>query len=125
MDTKRLRWKRGLRSWCGAGVLAVWTLWSSASLAGAPVRPYQITIFTIGLAEQLVVEGLREGLAQLGYVEGKNITLLVADTHGVPPDLVRRAARLVAAHPDVLVTIGTIHTTAAHQATDRLPIVFT
>jgi len=89
------------------------------------VRPYQITIFTIGLAEQLVVEGLREGLAQLGYVEGKNITLLVADTHGVPPDLVRRAARLVAAHPDVLVTIGTIHTTAAHQATDRLPIVFT
>jgi putative tryptophan/tyrosine transport system substrate-binding protein len=50
---------------------------------------------------------------------------MVEDTHGVPPNLVQRATRLVAAHPDVFVTVGTIHTTAARQATDRLPIVFT
>jgi hypothetical protein len=64
-------------------------------------------------------------LQLLGYGEGKNVTFLVEDTHGTVPDLVQRAARLVATNPDVLVTVGTIHTTAARQATDRVPIVFT
>src|SRR5258706_4340327 len=97
----------------------------SVVLAGAPARLYQVAVFTAGLTDSLVVEGLQEGLTQLGYIDGKNITLLVEDTHGVVPDLVQRAKRLAAANPDVLVTVGTIHTTAARQATDRIPIVFT
>jgi putative ABC transport system substrate-binding protein len=56
---------------------------------------------------------------------GKNVTLLVEDTHGAVPDLAQRVARLVAAKPDVLVTVGTPHTRAAKQATTNIPIVFT
>jgi putative ABC transport system substrate-binding protein len=72
-----------------------------------------------------VLAGLQEGLAQLGYVEGKNITLIIEDTHGAVTNLAQRAVRLATAKPDVLVTVGTVHTTAARQATDHIPIVFT
>jgi putative ABC transport system substrate-binding protein len=84
-----------------------------------------VAVFTNGLTASPVLAGLQEGLAQLGYVAGKNVTLIVEDTHGTVPDLAQRAVRLAAANPDVLVTVGTIHTTAARQATDRVPIVFT
>jgi len=71
------------------------------------------------------LEGLKEGLEHLGYVPGKNVTLVVEDTHGAVPDLVQRAAQLAEAKPDVLVTVGTPHTRAASQATTSVPIVFT
>ena len=125
MAMKCIRWYRCLSAWCGAVVLTVSTLCVSISLAGAPARHYQVAVFTNGLTASPVLEGLQEGLAQLGYVEGQNLTLVVDDTHGAVPDLAQRAARLAATNPDVLVTVGTIHTTAARQATDRVPIVFT
>jgi putative tryptophan/tyrosine transport system substrate-binding protein len=62
---------------------------------------------------------------RLGYVPGKNLTLLVEDTHGVVSDLGQRAAKLAAANPDVFVTMTTSYAAAAQQATDRVPIVFT
>jgi len=116
---------RLLRSWFVAVILAVWTLCVSISLADTPARHFQVAVFTNGLTASPVLEGLQEGLAQLGYVAGKNVTFLVEDTHGAVPDLAQRAARLAATNPDVLVTVGTIHTTATRQATDRVPIVFT
>jgi len=120
-----MRRYRYLMPWCEIVVLVVLTLFIDVALAGDQARQYRVAVFTNGLTASPVLEGLQEGLAKLGYVEGKNVTLMVEDTHGVVPDLVQRASRLAAAEPDVLVTVGTIHTTAARQATDRVPIVFT
>jgi putative tryptophan/tyrosine transport system substrate-binding protein len=120
-----MRQSRYVRSWCGAVLLAVSALCIGVALAGVQPRQYRVAVFTNGLTAGPVLEGLQEGLAQLGYVEGMNVTFIVEDTRGAVPDLVQRAARLAAANPDVLVTVGTIHTTAARQATDRVPIVFT
>jgi putative ABC transport system substrate-binding protein len=75
---------------------------------------------TFGLA----LQGLREGLVQLGYQEGKNLTFLVEDAQGEVDSLAERAARLVEARPDVIFTITTAPTVAARQATTTLPIVF-
>src|SRR6266853_6916193 len=125
MEMKRMRQSRFLSSWFGVVLLTVWALCLGVALADAPVRHYQVAVFTNGLTASPVLEGLQEGLAQLGYVEGKNVTLIVEDTHGAVPDLAQRAVRLATAKPDVIVTIGTIHTTAARQATDTVPIVFT
>jgi putative ABC transport system substrate-binding protein len=69
-------------------------------------------------------EGLREGLAQLGYHEGKNIALKVEDVDGDLASLPGRAARIVAAKPDVIFTVGTAATDAAKQATTTIPVVF-
>src|SRR6266487_5837493 len=97
---KRMRHNRYLRSWFGAVVLSVLAFCIGVALADAPARHYQVAVFTNGLTASPVLEGLQEGLAQLGYVEGKNITLVVDDTHGAVPDLVQRAARLTATTPD-------------------------
>jgi len=120
-----MRHSKYLRSWFGAVVLSVAALCPGVALADAPARHYQVAVFTNGLTASPVLEGLQEGLAQLGYVEGKNVTFIIEDTHGTVSDLPQRAARLAMAKPDVLVTVGTIHTTAARQATDHIPIVFT
>src|SRR5215470_3989342 len=125
METKHMRQNRFLRRRFGVVVLIVLSSCIGVALADAPARHYQVTVFTNGLAASPVLEGLQEGLAQLGYVEGKNVTFIVEDTHGVVTDLVQRAARLATANPDVLITVGTIHTTAARQATAHIPIVFT
>jgi putative ABC transport system substrate-binding protein len=124
-EMTRRQQQRGLRAWCGAIVLAVVALGVGVALAEAQARPYRVAVFTPGLSFHPVLEGLQKGLAQLGYVEGKNVTLVVEDTQGAVPDLAQRAARLAAAHPDVLITVTTPHTKAARQATTRIPIVFT
>jgi putative tryptophan/tyrosine transport system substrate-binding protein len=123
--TKSMRRNRFLRLWFAAVVLAVLALCVSVVLAGDQARHYQVAVFTNGLTASPVLEGLQEGLAQLGYVAGKNVTLIIEDTHGAVSNLAQRAVRLTTAKPDVLVTVGTIHTTAARQATDHVPIVFT
>ena len=109
-----MRQSRFLSSWFGAVLLTVWALCVGVALAGGPGAPLPGGRLHHGLTASPVLEGLQEGLAQLGYVEGKNITLVVEDTHGAVPDLAQRAVRLAEAKPVLApVTIGTIHTTAA------------
>jgi len=72
-----------------------------------------------------VLEGLRQGLAQLGYEEGKRVTFIVEDTKMEALDPVKAAMRLIAAKPDLLVTVATSHAAAAKQVAGSVPIVFT
>lgn len=96
-----------------------------ASLFGAELHNARIGIFTPGLSFDAVREGLVEGLAHLGYVEGKSVTFVVEDTKGSTSDLPARAAMLMAAKPNLLFTVTNLHTMAAKQATATVPIVFT
>src|SRR4029077_1712930 len=48
----------------------------------------------------------REGLRELGYVEGQNIQLAVKSAQGRPDLLPGLAAELVALKPEVVVTTG-------------------
>jgi putative ABC transport system substrate-binding protein len=71
-----------------------------------------------------VLEGLRQGLAQLGYEEGKQISFIIEDTKMDTLDPVKSALRLVEAKPHLLVTVAISHTVAAKQVTGTIPIVF-
>lgn len=84
----------------------------------------KVAILTPGVTLTAVHEGLREGLARLGYKEGKSIAFVVDDTKGSTSNLVSRAAKLLTAKPDVLFTVTTLHAMAAKQATSTVPIVF-
>jgi len=65
-------------------------------------------------------------LQELGYNEGKNITLVYRSADGRPERLPEIAAELVKAMPDILVTgFGTLAAKAAKGATDSIPVVFT
>ena len=71
------------------------------------------------------VEAFREGLRELGYVEGKNIVIEWRSGEGKlerEGELVAEAVRLKV---DIIVTSGPTMTRAAKQATVSIPIVMT
>ena len=79
----------------------------AASLAGNPQLP----------------EAFRQGLRDLGYVEGRNVVIEYRDAEGKLERLPALAAELVALKVDVILAGSTPHALAAMQATRTLPIV--
>jgi len=68
-------------------------------------------------------EAFRQGLRQLGYVEGKNIVIEWRYAEGKPDRLPALAAELVRLRIDVIVTGGPVPTRAAKETTSTIPIV--
>jgi putative ABC transport system substrate-binding protein len=69
-------------------------------------------------------EAFRQGLRDLGYVEGRNVVLEYRDAEGKLERLPGLAAELVALKVDVIVAPNTVGVLAAKQATETIPIVF-
>lgn len=69
------------------------------------------------------IEAFRQGLRELGYVEGKNIAIEFRYSEGKPDRVPALAAELVRLKVDVIVTGGAIDTRAAKEATNAIPIV--
>jgi ABC-type uncharacterized transport system substrate-binding protein len=69
------------------------------------------------------IEAFRQGLHQLGYVEGKNIVIEWRYAEGKPDRLPALAAELVRLKVDVIVTGGPVPTRAAKETTSTIPIV--
>ena len=68
-------------------------------------------------------EPLRQGLQELGYVEGQNLLLEYRRSAGRSERLPALAAELVQLPVDVIVTQGTPATLAAREVTTTIPIV--
>jgi putative ABC transport system substrate-binding protein len=69
-------------------------------------------------------EAFRQGLRDLGYVEGRNVMIEYRDAEGKDERLPALAAELVALKVDVIFAPNTPSSLAAKQATRTLPIVF-
>jgi ABC-type uncharacterized transport system substrate-binding protein len=69
------------------------------------------------------VEAFRQGLRELGYVQGKNIVIEYRYAEGKPDRLPSLAAQLVHMKVDVIVSAGPTPTRPAKQATATIPIV--
>ena len=105
--------------------LAAATILPYAAALNAQSPPATVGVLTPGLHYEPVFNGLREGLEMLGYRENREVKFLVEDTKGSLDTLAERAAKLVAAKPDVLFTVATAPAIAVKQATQAIPIVFT
>jgi len=105
------------------GLLA-WPLGGTAQPAGRIAR-----IGLIGLTApdpavlSTWVEPLRQGLRELGYVEGQNFTIEFRWTEGKQERLPGLLAELIALAPDVLVTFGPRVAILAKDATTTIPVV--
>src|SRR5438309_9975023 len=69
------------------------------------------------------VEAFRQGLRELGYIEGKNIVVEYRYAEEKLDRLPALAAELVRLKVDVIVTGGSGNTRAAKEATNAIPIV--
>jgi putative tryptophan/tyrosine transport system substrate-binding protein len=70
-------------------------------------------------------EAFRQGLRELGYVEGQNTVIEWRFAEGKPDQVRRNAAELVRLKVDVIVTGGAADTRAAKEATSTIPIIMT
>ena len=65
----------------------------------------------------------RQGLRDLGYIEGRNIAIEYRSAEGRPERLVAAATELTRLPVDIIVAFGSPATEAAKQATTTIPIV--
>ena len=70
------------------------------------------------------LEAFRQGLRDLGYVEGRTIAIEYRWAEGKPERMRELAEELVRLKVDVIVTPGSLYTGAAKQATATIPIIF-
>jgi putative ABC transport system substrate-binding protein len=69
------------------------------------------------------IDAFRQGLKDLGWVEGKSVRIEYRDAEGQADRLRMLAAELVNLKVDIIVTVDTPPTQAAKQATSTIPIV--
>jgi len=70
------------------------------------------------------LEAFRQGLRDLGYVEGQTIAIEYRWADGKPERMRELAEELVGLKVDVIITPSSIYTGAAKQATSTIPIIF-
>ena len=75
-------------------------------------------------ADTQVGRAFREGLRELGWVEGRTVAIDWRSDNGARERLDALATELVRAGVDVIVTPNTPATLAAKRATQTIPIVF-
>ena len=106
------------------GGLLAWPLGGIAQPAGRMARIGFIGASAPDPANMRTwVDPLRQGLRELGYVEGQNFTIEFRWTEGKLERLPGLLAELIALVPDVLVTIGPRVAVLAKDATATIPIV--
>jgi putative ABC transport system substrate-binding protein len=69
------------------------------------------------------IEAFRQGLRELGYIEGQNIAIEYRSAEGKAERLRGLAAELVRLHVDVMVTGALSGALAAKEATQTIPVV--
>ncbi len=108
-------------------IIVAFTVCGARAEAQQPTKIPRIAYLT-GVSLSAVaarIEAFRQGLRELGYVEGKNIVIEWRSAEGKLDRLPALAAELVRLKVDVIVTAGPVLTRAAKEATSTVPIVMT
>jgi putative tryptophan/tyrosine transport system substrate-binding protein len=107
------------------------TLLGSAAAANWPIAAQTQLVSKIHRIGVLANEkwpplnGLRDGLRDLGYIEGQNLETIQRYAEGQPERYAVFAAELVRLPVDIIVTWGTPASLAAKDATLTIPIIMT
>ena len=94
--------------------------------AQEPRRPLRIGVLNAAFAaSHPTVEGLKAGLKELGYEDGRHVTFDIRFTEGRLDTMPEAAGALVKSGVDLIFTSQEAATKAAREATTTIPIVFT
>ena len=122
-------WRFNRKRWpltaIAVGLVAGWSaaMPSQDAQAQKPERALRLAVICGARCEGTGYDALKEGLARLGWIEGRN---LVVDRRGAEGDQSRLpalAAELVALKPDVMIAVAPQPTRAAKEAAGNIPIV--
>jgi putative tryptophan/tyrosine transport system substrate-binding protein len=107
----------------GFGGVAAVHAWSIAAHAQSQVRPLIGVLSPISATSaRPLIAAFRSALRDLGYVEGRNMTIAVRHGDGAPERMEPLARELVALNPDVIVAGAQSGSFAARNATRTIPI---
>jgi putative ABC transport system substrate-binding protein len=107
-----------------AFVLATMLLTAVPLAEAQQPKLYRVGVITTGGSWYETIDGLRSGLRQLGFEEGKQFILAIRDTKGDIKAAEEAARNLEQAKVDLIYTTQTSVTIAAKRATADIPIVF-
>jgi putative ABC transport system substrate-binding protein len=109
------------------GTILVWIVVLSLLLAacGGGQKTYTIGVINLSPSLDDIVEAFKEGMTELGYVEGENVTYIYEGPAGIDK-LDAVAQGLVEADVDLILSLTTPATQAAQRATagGDIPVVF-
>jgi putative tryptophan/tyrosine transport system substrate-binding protein len=113
------------RKWAGVFAIALTFAFGGAVATAQPTKVPRIgfLVASAASANSARVEAFRQGLRELGYVEGKNIIIESRFAEGKTDRLPALAADLVRLKVDVIVSAGPAVTRPASEATKTIPIV--
>ena len=102
-------------------------VWATIHLAEAQQQPGQVHRIGLLISASNVIalftDAFRQGMRELGYVEGKNYVLEIRGGGAEPTRIADLAAELVRLNVDIIVTVGSPALHAATKATSTVPIV--
>jgi putative ABC transport system substrate-binding protein len=87
-------------------------------------KPYRVGVLVPGEAWYEIVDGLRVGLKQLGFEEGKQYVLSIRDWKGDAKAAEEAARKFEQEKVNLIYTTSTNSTIAARRATAEIPIIF-
>lgn len=100
------------------------TLFAPAASQAQPKKPPRVGILSPFLSSgDTFRDSLRDGLLELGYVEGRSVAMEYRSSEGMADRLPPLALELVRLRVDVIVTTSPPGVQAARQATHSIPIV--
>ena len=114
-------------AWCFVLGTTLYALCSSASAQQRTEKVPRVgfLIASSGASQAPRLEAFKQGLRELGYIEGQNIAIDIRSGEGKAEQLSVAAAELVKLKVEIIVSGGPTSTRAARQATGTIPIIMT
>jgi putative tryptophan/tyrosine transport system substrate-binding protein len=105
-------------------LLAILILASVHTAQAQQAKVYRVGVFLEGGSFSAVVDGLKDGLKELGFAEGKQYVLEIRDLKGDRKAVEEAARGLERGKVDLMYAVATSVAVAVKQATAVVPIVF-